>query len=267
MNRKFLVGLLGALLWAGSVRAQGYLDANSTLPTPQEEGAEPIVPHFLSEYITYASKDYYPPPGVTLHPIPPIGTEVFARFGASVPFGSGTFAATLDTGWMFEGGARALFYNDAHDRAWVVEASISNTYNTANSTVANHSVTLNLLQNGVFNNQTVTIHDLNQTFANLGFGRDWYFWHAEGRWLRFGVDAGGRWGTAKADFNEIPHRTGVLYGGYAAVHTDLLIPCGGCFSFVCGIRGEYDLMQNSNLLQTTETLQGMSLLFNFGLRF
>jgi hypothetical protein len=266
VNGKFLVGILGALLWAAAARAQESLDANG-IPIPQEDAVEHFMPHFLSEFITLAGRDYYPPPGVTLHPTPPIGTELFARVGPSVPFGGGTFAATLDTGWMFEGGARALFYNDAHDRAWVLEASISNIYNAANSTSANHAATLNILQNGTFVNQTVTVKDLNQTFLNVGGGRDWYLWYSEGRSLRFGLDAGGRWGTAKADFNEIPHRTGMLFGAYGAVHADLLIPCGGCFSFVCGVRGEYDIMQNSNLLQETETLQGMSLLFNVGLRF
>ena len=114
----------------------------------------------------------------------------------------------------------------------------------------------------------MTLHDLNQTFANLGGGRDWYLWRSgASKSLCLGIDAGGRWGTAKADFNEIPHRTGMLYGGYAAVHADLLIPVHGCFTFVCGVRGEYDLMQNSNILQSTTTLQDASLLVNLGLRF
>jgi hypothetical protein len=268
VNRKFLVGMLGALLWAGLARAQGNLDGSS-LPAPQEQGTEHPTAHFLSDFITFANRDHVPIPVEAAHVMYPVGTEPFFRVGPSTPFGSGTFAATLDTGWMLEGGVRALFYNEPHDRAWVVEGSISNAYNSANSTTANHSATINILQNGVFNNQTVTIHDLNQTFVNLGFGHDWYCWHSpeSGKSLRFGIDAGGRWGTAKADFNEIPHRTGMLFGAYGAIHADLLIPCGGCFSFVCGVRGEYDIMQNSNLLQETETLQGMSLMFNFGLRF
>jgi hypothetical protein len=266
VNRKYTIGMLGLLLLTGIARAQSDGDVTN-LPTPPEP--ERIVPHQLSDWITFASKDFAPPPGMVLRPSPPIGTELFVLAGPSAPFGSGTYGHTLDVGWTIEGGARALFYNPNFDRAWVIEGMISNTFNRSNSSSPVYPTTLKIFENSVFTTQPVTVRDLNQTFVNLGFGHDWYLWHSESsnRSLSFGFDTGGRWGTAKADFNEITHRTGQLYGAYGAVHVDLVVPCGGCFQFVCGVRGEYDLMQNNNLLQSTFTLQEASLLFNVGLRF
>jgi hypothetical protein len=204
---------------------------------------------------------------MVLHPAPPIGTDVFLRSGTSTPFGSGILAQTLDTGWMIEGGVRALLYDNAMDAAWVVEGSVSNTWNGANSSSPNHPRTINILESGVFTNQSVTLQSLNQTFGNVGVGREWYLGRGTNHLLCFGVDAGGRWGSSRATFNEIGYRNGEIYGAYAAFHADLLIPVGGCFMFVCGVRGEWDMMQNNNLLQTVLTLQEASVLFNVGLRF
>ena len=226
MNRKFLAVVLGVVLLAGLARAQNYADPIPNTPVPQEQTyVEQVVPHFLSDWVTFASRDYAPVPGMDPRPSPTIGTELFVRAGPSVCSGPGrTPRCSIPAGRSKE--ARALFYNATVDRAWVIEASISNTNQVANDSSANFPTTLSIIQSGQRVNQTVTIHDLNQTFGNLGFGRDWYLWHPDGsnRSISLGVDAGGRWGTAKADFNEIPHRTGMLYGGYAAVHADLIIP-------------------------------------------
>src|ERR1700722_6394247 len=201
VNRLFLAGLLGALLATGPARAQGYLGgftdpraSNAVLPRPGVQDGDPEPRYQLSDWVTNASKDYQPPEGVVLHPAPAVGTEIFLRSGPSVPFGSGIYAATLDVGWMIDFGARALFFNPEHDRAWIIEGSISNTYNAANSSTSRSPISLNLAQNGVIAPQTVTIRDLDQTFANVGFGRDWY-WHPAGTHgtISFGVDVGGRW--------------------------------------------------------------------------
>src|SRR5207247_188290 len=87
----------------------------------------------------------------------------------------------------------------------------------------------------------VTVSGLNRTFVNLGMGREWYMWHSAntpGNNWRMGMDFGGRYGSEKADFHEIRHRTDVVGGVYASLHTDLEIPCGCCI-FQCGLRGQW----------------------------
>src|SRR5262249_36761701 len=143
------------------------------------------------------------------------------------------FGRNLDTGWMIEGGARAMFFNPSWSAAWAAELSVSNTYNPS------HSDNTIFLGHNI--NQFVSVRALNRTFVNAGIGREWYLWsaaNADGHHLRFGADFGGRYGAATVKFNEIRHRTQVIEGIYAAIHTDLEIPWGRC-TYLAGVRGEY----------------------------
>jgi hypothetical protein len=130
----------------------------------------------------------------------------------------------------------------------------------------------------------VSIADLNTTFANLGFGRDWYLRGQaptyltcaacgdhdcdRGNWVwRVGVDGGGRYGTAKLELHEVRHRTDTIAGLYVGAHSDIEVPCGCCI-FQAGIRLEYDYTWMDILQKQNDTdLQNLNLLFTIGTRF
>ena len=81
-------------------------------------------------------------------------------------------------------------------------------------------------QNGI---PGVTVREVNRTFMNLGGGKEMYLIgsaHCDGLTWRIGWDGGGHYGSERVTFNEIPHRTGVIEGAYAALHSDIEIPWG-----------------------------------------
>jgi hypothetical protein len=216
----------------------------------------------------------------------PIRLELFLRSGVDFPVGGGKFMETLQTGWTIDGGLRTLCFNTAGDAAWAFELGILNTFNhgkrpdiqfplsilvpppTANVVGATTPQRVNFGRDpGV---PGVTTESLNRTYVTFGAGREWFgtlsilpqCWH----W-RFGVDAGGRWGTESMGFNEIRHRTDTIGGVYAAIHSDLEIPvnCGYVFF---GLRLEYAYTWADILQDTTNTdVQDLNFLFNVGLRF
>ena len=117
----------------------------------------------------------------------------------------------------------------------------------------------------------VTLRQLNRTFFDVGAGKEWYLWGAAnstGPMFRIGLDGGGRWGSAMAEFNEIRHRTDVIGGVWAAGHADFEIPCGGCCIFQAGLRVEYGYTWSDILqIQNKSDVQDINILFNVGLRF
>jgi hypothetical protein len=130
----------------------------------------------------------------------------------------------------------------------------------------------------------VSIADLNETFANLGFGRDWYLFGQAPTYLscaggncgdhgcggvawRVGVDGGGRYGTAKLELHDIRHRTDTIAGLFVAAHSDLEIPCGCCI-FQAGLRVEYDYTWMDILQTPNDTdLENFNVLLSAGVRF
>jgi hypothetical protein len=116
----------------------------------------------------------------------------------------------------------------------------------------------------------VTVRNLNRTFANLGFGREWYLvgtGHGGGPTWRVGFDAGGRWGTANLNTHELPHRTDVIGGAWASVHSDVEMPYGG-FIFFGGFRFEWDYTWSDILqIQNNSDIQDVNFMFSGGWRF
>jgi hypothetical protein len=214
----------------------------------------------------------------------PIDGDLFIRSGFAFPIGGGIFNQYLRTGWDVEGGGRLLLFNPPATAAWVGTLSISNIF--ARTGNANQPITLfrvpvhiastinpSLPAIAVVPSLQVTVSSLNMTFANLGFGREWWllgtaYPGSMGGWnWRAGVDAGGRWGSAMVQFNEIQHHTDVVGGMYAALHTDVEYPfrCGILFG---GIRFEYNYIWSSILQdQNDGDFQSLNLLFQLGLRF
>ena len=78
---------------------------------------------------------------------------------------------------------------------------------------------------------------------------------------------GGAWGSASAEFNEIRHRTDVVGGVLASVHTDLEFPIGCCCCvFYTGFRLEWSYIWG-DILQRKSDIEEINLLFTLGVRF
>ena len=269
-KRVFFAAVLGMCCSWCSARAQTAAAGPTPPPIAQEKtppAAETPAPATdvgnergtgLSSWITYDHENCCVGKGGGT----PIRTELIFRIGPSVPIGGEFLGRNLDTGWMIEGGARALFFNQAWNRAWAVELALSNTHNgglTNNTTLLAHTI-----------NQQVSVTSLDRTFAGAGLGREWYLWapaNDPNDWhLRFGADAGARYGAATIKFAEIRHRTQVIEGFYAALHTDLEIPCGR-LTYLAGMRTEYGFTWSNIFDQYKGNLQDITVLFDMGVRY
>jgi hypothetical protein len=224
----------------------------------------------------------------------PLGYEVFARSGIAFPVGGGIFGNFLHPGWDIEGGARLLLFNPAVTKAWTISLSVSNIFNrtgNANQPIDLFNVPVHTTQTTPANpavpgsvasttpvitnvpHLMATVSSLNQTFVNVGGGREWYLLGSadpgqmHGCNWRVGADAGGRYGTAMVQFNEINHHTDTIGGMYCAIHTDVEYPWR-CGILQAGIRYEYNYIWTS-LLQSNNNgdYQSMNLLFQLGVRF
>jgi hypothetical protein len=163
-----------------------------------------------------------------------------------------------------------LLFNRAQDCAWTFTAGLSNVNYHGDRPDLHFPVHV-FINNGITTTLTkvnVSVRDLNQTFANLGMGREWYLWapaNAPGRAWRIGLDGGGRWGTEKLDLNEIKHLTDTIGGVYAAVHSDLELPLGAC-TFLAGLRLEWNYTW-SDILQAPSDVMSFNGLISMGIRF
>jgi hypothetical protein len=210
----------------------------------------------------------------------PILSELYVRAGANFPLGGDIMGRLLSTGWTIGGGARALFFNPTGDAAWTLDAGITNTRNHGDRPDVEIPLSIivpglggvpqrvNFGQGGI---PGVTVRDYNRTTVNLSFGKECYLWGdvnaaccGERNW-RWGWDLGGRYGTAKADFHEIRHRTDVIGGIFLAVHSDFEIPCECCV-FFAGLRLEWGYTWG-DILQQTSDVHDLGLLLNLGVRF
>jgi hypothetical protein len=186
--------------------------------------------------------------------------EVQVQAGASIPFGSGIFGDTLDTGWMIRGNSRALFFNQPQTAAWAFDLGLSNIYNDGRNPQIQVPVA------GV----PRSIQSLNRTSVHLGAGREWYLsgdGSGSGPAWRVGVDGGGRWGAAKLEVFGQRFVTDVIGAVYASVHSDLEIPCGKWILQV-GLRAEWDYTWSDILPAANNSdIQSINLLGGLGVRF
>lgn len=223
-------------------------------------GAQPH--HGLSDWIKYTCPDCCGPIGGD----GPINTVLFVRSGVSLPVEGPIFGHTLQTGWEIEGGGRSVFFNPTLDRDWAIDLSISNIWNHGQ-----HSDFVVALPRGPGEPDVGrSIHDLNRTYVNAGLGRDWYIWgpaNACGcKWV-WGIDAGGRLGSAKVDFNAFPHKTDVISGVFVALHSEVEHSCG-CCTFTYGFRAVWDYTWMDILtIRNDSDLMDVDLLLTAGVRF
>jgi hypothetical protein len=243
------------------------------LPAPVPPGA--FAAPGLSNWITYQR------PGCcgSMGGDGPVQAETYVRAGASLPIEGAYFGHTLETGWLVQGGARALFFDPPQESAWTVDFSVSNIYNHGQrSDLPSFFPVLNVPANttnafGQANppiahfNFPVTVHALNRTFANASFGREYYLWGAANSddvTCRVGWDLGGRYGTAKLDLNEIQHRTDTIGGIFFAAHTDAEIPWGKNL-ITTGLRLEWDYTW-SDILHDAD-VQDLNIMVTLGIRY
>ncbi len=206
--------------------------------------------------------------------------KALAGLVAAFVVGGGVFDDTLHTGWLIQGGGRSLFFNPEGDAAWTVDLSLSNFYNHGKRPdirIPLRGILVPSAQQIQGQTQTVrvplvnvTVSDLDRTFANLGFGREWYLLgnaYSNTNTWRVGFDTGGRWGSASLETHELRHRTDVMGAVWVAAHTDVEIPCGCCI-FQYGLRLEWDYTWSDILqLQNKADIQDLNLLVNLGVRF
>ena len=304
MSAKTLIPAALVLTVLGLGAARGQAPSDTSLPQYGGPSAEPPSPPVtppgrLSHWITYERPDCCGPLGAD----GPVYQELYLRSGASFPVGAKIFGKVLQTGWVVDGGGRSLFFNPEQDAVWVIDLGVSNIHypgerpdlqfkllhilvptaanpltGQAGTAIINFvphgKLTTKMGKNGAPNTVTepfgVTVANLNQTFVNVGGGREWYLWGAancgEPNW-RVGFDVGGRYGTEKLNLHQLRHRTDTIAGLYIAAHSDIECPCG-CCTYFAGVRVEYDyiwgdILQEQNVADT-ETI---GLLFTAGVRF
>lgn len=222
----------------------------------------------------------------------PLQAELYFRTGWSIPVDGGIFDRTLSTGWAIQGGGRTLFFNPQRSAAWTVDLGISNIWNHGKHPEI--KVPLSVLvpqdpanpvtgpdpQTGLLPPQRanfgtdpnlpgVTIRNLNRTFVNLGFGREWYLNGSaaeQSGWLwRAGLDAGGRWGVAGLELHELRKREDVIGGVWVSLHSDVEIPVRSAI-FQFGFRMEWSYTF-SDILQQQSDIVDVNLVFGAGVRY
>jgi len=205
----------------------------------------------------------------------PISGEVYVQTGFSFPISGNYFGKVLGVGWDVEGGGRTHFFNPAMDADWLIGLSVSNIYNDAVDRGTSRTLVNVVDRNNpgvVIPSLTVSMLDYNRTYVGLYGGREWYLWGAAESdgvtptW-KWGINAGGRYGTNKLDvinFHHLTSRLGALFG---AVHTEMEVPYGpAILSF--GLWGEYsytwcDILQRFNNADVME----INLMLTAGVRF
>jgi hypothetical protein len=223
----------------------------------------------LSDWLKYIKPDCCGPVGGC----GPIMTELYVRNGPSIPVGGGVLGAALNTGFMFQGGGRSLFFNSELSAAWAVDIGISYNFNQG---VGNRTINMNFSVPtdvpGVFEDLSgpLQLRQLSRTSFNWAVGREYYLfvWPGSGAALRMGAHVGGQLGAIKADWEVIPHTTDMLWALTLASNMDLEIPWG-CITLVGGLRVEWNYLFETDIVQhqNDNDLQSVNILIVNGFRY
>lgn len=218
-------------------------------------------------------------------PLTPLYTELYFGSGASFPMAKGTseLGHEMQTGWILQGGARGLLFNEEMTAAWLLDLHVINIHQTTGAH-SNNTFPLTVYENGVTITSGVTangsgvgkepnfhLEDYNRTMAGLGFGRAWYLLapaNAPGPLWRIGVDGGVRGGAERLDVYNAArssHTTDQVYDNFIGIFTDLEIPWGAVL-FNAGFRCEWAYTY-SGILETPSNSQEINLTFNIGVRY
>jgi hypothetical protein len=199
----------------------------------------------------------------------PIMAELYVRNGPSIPVGGGVLGVALNTGWLFQGGVRSLFFNSELTGAWVIDLGISHTYNPGIG-----GRLISVIPSGQdFDPDAgpidAQLRQFQRTCFNIAGGRETYLYVWDnGVALRAGAHVGGQLGTIKVDWEEMPHFTDMLWAVTLAGNLDLEIPWG-CCTLYAGFRTEWNYIFESDIVQhqNDNDLQSVNLLISTGVRY
>jgi hypothetical protein len=290
MNAKALLygSLVLTILGTRPARAQDITPPAYTdelQPSPLETPPDRVAPPGrLSDWITYICPDCYGHTSLAGY----MGGELYTRSGWSIPWQGGVLRLVAETGWFIQGGGRVLFFNEPLNRAWTVDVSISNVYNHGQRPDVLIPLILRDPRTATMGQPlslTTTLQMLNRTSVNLTLGQE-YYWNSltkacNSHWnWRWGWDAGGSYGTERADLDVSPpitptptpsldslRRNDVIGGALFALHSDVEVPCG-CCTWFGGVRAELhytwsDIFQ----AQKSADILDINLLLSLGVRF
>jgi hypothetical protein len=168
----------------------------------------------------------------------PVGQEIYTRFGASIPLGNGLLARGLNVGWVVQVGGRAQYFEPPGDSAWTADLHVSYTYNNGGGQDV-----------ATVRAEPVTVRALHRSALGIAIGRDHFLagpGFVGGMWdanLRYGWDAGGRWGAGHVDLNSIlqpgfyRRHYDVFGQPFVGLHSTLDVPVGG-WTWIAGGRLE-----------------------------
>lgn len=213
----------------------------------------------------------------------PIMSELYTRTGPSwIVGGDPGFSGASRFGWGVGGGARTLFFNTAYDAAWVVDLGLMYFYNRGDNDTVFQVLPRLRGNTGPTPDPNVpiasTLRSFRRTSFNYSIGREWFlngpasqsceaFWNQ-----RIGVDVGGRWGTASANFDtlENPARYSrhhdVYHGFFLAANWHWERPFGGLMLFG-GLRTEWGYNWVNLIPRQNTDIQDLNFLATVGFRF
>jgi hypothetical protein len=214
----------------------------------------------------------------------PIMSELFLRSGVNILIGGGIIKETMATGYAQSFGGRSLFFNPVGSKAWTAEFGIDIFYNN-NSGKANNEYLMEFFP-GTDPSTNVSIFGNPREYIRAGvhfaFGRESYMFtpgYQCGKNFRVGWDIGGRWGYSRLNYNVFPEdfsadnaritfdRVSDVFGtAFFAIHSDMEIPLGPCWTFVAGVRAEAGYNFSDIVLFNSDS-QELNIMLNFGWKF
>ena len=196
----------------------------------------------------------------------PIGEEIYFRVGPSFGLSGAKLDNLTQTGLAVNFGLKTLLFNREQDRAWAIDIGILYQRNNGES----DPVGMPLFSG------FVNLRSLTRTSVNIGLGREWWMLHAANchdatNW-RFGIDMGGRYGSAHGDFGVIGNptayvrRNDVFGGYYIGINNTLEVPVGGWHALF-GLRTEYGATYGDIVPSGGNQIHDLNVWFTTGLRF
>jgi len=214
----------------------------------------------------------------------PVTYELYSKTGPSFIVGGGPeFSGAAKFGWMVGGGGRTLLFNPEGDAAWVLDLGGTYAYNggAENRTLDVFNRPPRDARGQLTGPDVIfpfTLRGITRTSVNAYLGRDWFLngpgvLGFEQNWnSRFGIDAGGRYGTIRVDlvpetdrenyFRRYSVTTGVGLGAHYNAET----PVGNWILFT-GIRVEYGFNWSNVVPPLNGNFQDLNVLLTMGVRF
>jgi hypothetical protein len=200
----------------------------------------------------------------------PIGQEIYFETGPTLPIGNGVFGLYTHTGWMVNGGGRALFFNPENSAALTAKIGLTFQENLGIVNAPTYKFfTIDVRTRSLVrtSGEIAIGRDLfRQGMAPIGNGQDTF---------RFGADAGFRWGTEELRMDVINdpiqhtvfrHRSNEFGGIVLGLHADIEVPFAS-FVWFTGLRFEYGYDWSRILPGQNSNMHDVNLLISTGFRY